>query len=496
MNYSKFYQILINVETIITPMHRKKIKRVLLIVPPTGEFIREDRCQTPIEELKTVSLRPPINLMYAAAMFEQGGCECRLRDFPAERLGWDALERELSDFNPDILFISATLPSLEEDLHSATIAKKINPEIITVAKGAHFNVHARETLQQFPALDMVVRGEYEFTCLELAQGKPTEHIQGLTFRSADGKIIHTPDRPFISNLDELPFPARHLVKNELYFRPDTMEPQTTVITNRGCPFDCIFCLAGNVAGRKNRVRSIDNIIAELRECVEKFNIRNFLFRSDLFTANKEWIINLCKRLIDEDLPIQWSCNSRVDTLDEEMLEWMRRAGCWLIAFGVEKGSDEMLQKINKRTTIADARRAITLTRNAGIKSSIYLLFGLPWDTPEVLQQDIDFAKELEPDFLEIFYVYPFPGTPLYKMAVEMGLLNGRTFPTSAYSAPAMPSLYMSIEELARWRRRALRQYYLRPGFIIKTLRHAGSPKAILNYTRYGLAQLADLLFHK
>ncbi|MCX7765947.1 MAG: B12-binding domain-containing radical SAM protein [Candidatus Sumerlaeia bacterium] len=484
-------------------MSWKKIKRALLLVPPTGLFIREDRCQTPIEELKTVALRPPIELMYAGAMFERGGCQCRLRDYPAERLNWDDLAGEIREFQPDLLLISATLPSLESDLHSATLAKEINPTIITVAKGAHFNIFDRETLAQFKQLDIVLRREYEYACLELAQGRPLSEIAGITFRNEHGEIIRTPDRPFIENLDELPFPARHLVRNELYIRPDTMEPQTTVVTNRGCPYNCIFCLSGQIAGRKNRVRSVDNIVAELRECVARFNIRNFLFRSDLFTANKQWVIQLCQRLIAEfpssshqQLSIQWSCNSRVDTLDEEMLEWMRRAGCWLIAFGVEKGSNEMLEKINKRTTIESARRAVALTKKAGIKSSIYLLFGLPWDTPEVLQQDIDFAIELDADFLEIFYVYPFPGTPLYQQAIELGLLKAGEFPTSAYSAPAMPSLYLSREELMKWRRRALRQYYLRPRFIYRTLRQAGSLKAVTNYARYGVIQLADLLTHK
>lgn len=484
-------------------MPYRQIRRVLLLVPPTGLFIREDRCQTPIEELKTVALRPPIELMYTAAMFERGGCECRLRDYPAERLSWDKLAEEIREFQPDLLLISATLPSLESDLQAATLAKEIDPAIITAAKGAHFNIFDRETLTQFRHLDLVLRREYEYACLELAQGKPFNEIAGITFRNENGEIIRNPERPFIENLDELPFPARHLVKNELYVRPDTMEPQTTVVTNRGCPYNCIFCLSGQIAGRKNRMRSVDNIVAELRECLTRFKIRNFLFRSDLFTANRQWVINLCQRLIDEfsssstrTLPIQWSCNSRVDTLDEEMLDWMRRAGCWLIAFGVEKGSNEMLEKINKRTTIEAARRAVAMTKKAGIKSSIYLLFGLPWDTPEVLQQDINFAIELDADFLEIFYVYPFPGTPLYQQAIELGLLQPGEFPTSAYSAPAMPSLYLSREELMKWRRRALRQYYLRPRFIYRTLRRAGSLKAVANYARYGLIQLADLLTHK
>jgi anaerobic magnesium-protoporphyrin IX monomethyl ester cyclase len=471
-------------------------RKVLLVVPPTGLYIREDRCQTPIEDLKTVALRPPIDLMYAAAAFEQAGCTCRLIDLPAERLGWRDLEAALKDFSPDFLVISATTPSLAEDLKSAEVAKRIAPNIVTIAKGAHFNVCDVETLEHYPALDMVLRGEYELTCREIGEGKDSAAIAGVTCRDKAGKIVRTADRPFIEDLDVLPFPARHLVKNNLYIRPDTMQAQTTIITNRGCPFDCIFCLANQVAGRKNRIRSVANILAEIEHCISTHSIRNFLFRSDLFTMNKQWVIDLCREIVARRLNIEWACNSRVDTIDEEMLDWMRRAHCWLIAYGVETGSQDLLERMNKKATLDDARRAVHLTREAGIKSSIYLLFGLPWDTPETLREDVSFAIELDADFLEIFYIYPFPGTQLYEFAISHGLLKAHTYPTAAYSEPAMPTLSMSVEELSAWRRKAMRMFYLRSRFILRTLKRSGSPKALIQYIRYGFIQLFDLLLKR
>jgi anaerobic magnesium-protoporphyrin IX monomethyl ester cyclase len=467
--------------------------KVLLIVPPTGLYIREDRCQTPIEDLKTVSLRPPIDLMYAAAEFEQTGCECRIVDYPGERLGWKELESDLRSFMPDFLVLSITTPSLEHDLRAAEVAKHVEPNIVTIAKGAHFNVLDVSTLEQRPALDMVLRGEYEEACRELGARKPLEEILGLTYRNSRGEIERNPARPFIDDLNTLPFPARHLTRNELYVRPDTGEPQTTIVTNRGCPFDCVFCLATQVAGRKNRVRSVGNIIAEIEECVDRHKIRNFLFRSDLFTTDKAWVIELCQEILNRRLDIEWVCNSRVDTIDEEMLAWMKKAHCWLIAYGVETGSHELLEKMNKRATLEDAHRAMELTRQAGIQSSIYLLFGLPWDTPATLQEDIEFAKQLDPDFLEIFYVYPFPGTPLYDMAVRDGLLRPGEIPTAAYSQPAMPTSTMNLDELRKWRRIAMRQFYLRPKVIGRTLLRARSPKVLLNYLKYGWIQLKDLI---
>jgi len=469
------------------------MKRFLLIVPPTGKYIREDRCQTPIEKLKTVALRPPIDLMYAAAGLESGGAECRLVDFPAENRSWADFRKILQEFSPDALLISITTPSLERDLEAAALAREIIPDIFTIAKGAHFNTLDVKTLEEHPELDAVLRGEYEITCRELAEGRKPEEIKGMTFRNGEGKIRQNPSRPFCDDLDQLPFPARHLVKNELYLRPDTGKPQTTIVTNRGCPFSCIFCLANQVAGRKNRVRSHENILAEIEECIQRYNIRNFLFRSDLFTASRKWVMDLCDEIIRRDLDITWACNSRVDTIDGEILRKLKAAGCWLIAFGVESGDQEILDRMNKKLKLDEVRKALELTRRSGILSSIYFLFGLPWDSPRVFETDLSFAKELDPDFLEIFYVYPFPGTRLYEIAVKAGLLQEGEIPQSAYDAPAMGTLHLSKGELSEWRRRFLRRFYLRPRYILHTMKNIRTPRVFSNYVKYGIAQLIDLI---
>jgi len=462
-------------------------------VPPTGLYIREDRCQTPIEEMKTIALRPPIDLMYSAASTEQAGCECRLVDYPAEGKGWQEFEADLREFQPQVLMISITTPSLAKDVVAAEVAKQVDPSILTVAKGAHFLVCDRETLERWPALDCVIRGEYELTAAEIGKGIPLKDIAGVTWRAPDGTIVQNPPRPFIEDLDSIPFPARHLVRNELYFRPDTMEPQTTIVTNRGCPHSCVYCLAPVVSGKKNRYRSVGNVLAELEECVTRFGIRNFLFRSDLFTQNKKWVIELCQAILERGLQIEWASNSRVDTIDAELLSWMKKAGCWLIAYGVESGNQQMLDLMKKRATVEQARQAIRLTREAGIRSSVYFLMGLPWDKPETLEDNVRFAQELMPDYVEIFYTYPFPGTELYKIALEQGLLREGEIPREAYSRPAIDGLYMTREELAQWRKKALRRIYLKPSYIWQTLRNARSPRELANYVKYGFLALKDLL---
>lgn len=473
--------------------------RILCIVPPTGRFIREDRCQTPIDKLKTVSLRPPIDLLYAAGSFEAAGCEVLLKDYPGEEQGWAELECDLREFNPQAILLSITTPSLSLDLEAAALAKRVRPGILTIAKGAHFNTLDVPTLEQYPALDIVLRGEYEHTCRDLGRrlclarggAVPFEAILGMTWRDQDGWIRRNPDRPFEDDLDTIPFPARHLANNQFYLRPDSGQMQTTLVTNRGCPFSCIYCLSNQVSGNKNRYRTVENVMAEIRECVERHGIRNFLFRSDLFTQNKSWVIKLCQAIVDSKLDIDWACNSRVDTITPEILVWMKNAGCWIIAYGVESGDPQTLERINKKAKVEDAIKAVRMTRQAGIKSSIYLLMGLPWDTAELIDKQVAFAKTLDPDFLEIFYAYPFPGTPLYDICVKEGLIKAGEIPRAAYADPAMPGLHLSIEEFSRLRRRALRKYYLRPRIVLRTLRGARSPKELVNYVRYGLAQLKD-----
>lgn len=470
------------------------MKKILLIVPPTGKFIREDRCQTPIDNLKTVALRPPIDLMYAASGCEQGGAECRLTDYPAENLGWADLERELREFQPDGIVLSITTPSLHEDMQAATVTKKVNPQIVTMAKGAHFNTLDTRTLREYPDLDLVFRGEYEESCADIARGLDFADIKGITWRRrSDGEIIQNPPRPLPRDVDVIPFPARHLVKNELYIRPDTMIPQTTIITNRGCPFSCTYCLANQVSGLKNRMRSPENVVAEIKECINKFGVRSFLFRSDLFTQKPDWVIALSDLIIKEKLEIDWACNSRVDTIREDMLHKMKAAGCWIVAFGVESGDQDALDKIKKKAKVEQAFEAVKLCRKAGVRSSVYLLFGLPWDSAETLQANIDFGKKLNPDFLEIFFVYPFPGTEMYQQAVEAGLLEDGVIPKNAYGAPAMPTKHLTVEELTTLRKKALRQFYMRPAYIARTLKNAGSPGAIFNYMKLGASQLMDLV---
>src|SRR5579862_565911 len=467
-------------------------RSLLAIVPPTGVYVREDRCQTPLAKFRTIALRPPIDLMYAAAAVESEGWRCTLVDCPAEGVDAAALERRLRTARPDAVLLSCTTQTVEEDLATAALAKRLDPRVTTIAKGAHFNVLDRDVMARHPALDCALREEIEETCRELAHGVPAADVAGLTWRRADGEIVRNPSRGFTRDLDALPFPARHLTRNALYVRPDTGEPQTTIVTNRGCPHRCKYCLANQVAGLVNRYRSVENVLAEIRECVERHGITSFLFRSDLFTQNAAWVRRLCAAILAAGLRVSWACNARVDSVDADTLRWMKRAGCWLVAFGVESGDQAALDRVQKNATVAEAQRAVALCRDAGIKSSVYLLMGFPWDTRESIEALIAFACDLDPDVVEFFYPYPFPGTPLQRQCVELGLLAPGEIPRESYSSPAFPTTTLTKRELAAYRTAALRAFYVRPRKIARTLLGTRSPNEFRNYLRVGWAQLRQL----
>jgi radical SAM superfamily enzyme YgiQ (UPF0313 family) len=431
-----------------------------------------------------------MDLLYMAGVLEKEGILCSIVDFPAKNQNWEDLRREILSWQPDALVLSITTPTLKEDMKSADLAKVINPRIVTVSKGAHFLHLDRQALADFPTLDVVMRGEYEETILDLAMGKEWGDIPGITYRQA-GEISRTPDRGFISDINAIPYPARHLIDNSLYFRPDTGEWQTTVVTSRGCPFSCVFCLAQAVSGAKVRNRTPEDVVGELIECVEKHNISNFLFRSDLFTANRKWVFSLCEKIKEAGLKIKWACNSRADTIQEDLLTAMKQAGCWLIAFGVESGDPFMLEKMKKQLKFETIQPAVNTCRKVGIQSSVYFLIGLPWENRETFENTKRFAIELDPDYVEFFYSYPFYGTDFYREAVKEGLLREGELPHMAYNHPAIPTKFLSLPELEPLRKEALCAFYMRPKFIARTLWQNPSAKAWKNYFIYGIRQLRD-----
>ena len=268
--------------------------RVLLINPPTGAFIRDDRCQVPVANLSS-GLRMPLDLACMAAAFQAHGWESRVGDYQAYSDGVDKFWREFEKFAPDSLIVNCTTPTLAKDLAFCEQVKKARPQTRIIVKGAHFAVKAKEVLTANPFVDAAIKQEAEFAAADLAAGLPDEKILGLVCCAGEN-IFENPDRPFEKNLDLVPAPARDLLDNDLYVRPDTGERMTSVLVGRGCANNCAFCLVKTVSGGEDCRRAIQSVVAEMRACLEKYRINNFYLRADNFTADRSWWRPFAKKL--------------------------------------------------------------------------------------------------------------------------------------------------------------------------------------------------------
>lgn len=456
-------------------------KRILLIYPPSPVLNREDRCQQPTKDLIVIPPLPPTDLMYLAAVAEKAGLEAKINDYSQN----GDYEADLKEFNPDYLVVNIATPTLEHDLDAVKKAKEICPNVVTIAKGAAFLTLADRIIKEYNELDFGILGEAENTLKEILEDKPKAEILGLYYKEND-EVKFTGNRPFIEDLDSLPFPARHLVDNNIYRRPDNNKVQATIKVSRGCPFHCFFCLATPVSGAKVRRRSPENIVAEIKECVEKYNIKNFLFWSDIFNIDKDWTMKLCQAIIDSGLKITWSANTRADTADLEMAEMMYKSGCRLVSIGVESGSQYMLEKMGKKITLNDVRRTVKVFKKAKIRIYNYFVIGLPWETEETVEETIKFAIELNSDFISFYTATPLPGSRFYDYALEHNLFDKETSFENAYYYPAVNTHNLSRERVFELHKSAIKRFYLRPLYILKMLSRIRSFAEIKNYFIAGM----------
>lgn len=517
----------------------QRFRRFLFINPPTGLYRRDDRCQCTVEDQTVQVIFPPIDLAVSAACAERGGAVCRIRDYPAARRTWDHFLRDLERFRPHVLVLNSTTATLDGDLQTCRLAKERLPGILTVAKGETLVVNAVHALTDHPELDLILPNEPETAVEEIARGVPLSNIRGLHFRGevlqrlgekperplaepegkaqisrvkarrapeekpidlVDGsefanRIFFTGKRELLHDLASLPYPARHLLRNELYLSPETGNPLTVVHGNRGCPAHCVFCPAGALTDYSVRFRPPADIVEELRECVEIHGIREFLFHGDTFTINKKWLLELCALIREAELDIRWGCNSRVDTIDDERAQAMKDAGCWVVAFGLESGDDDMLRKMKKNATVAQAREAVACVKRNGLRVHTFFVIGLPWETEETLEHTWQFIQDIDPDFFDFNIATPLPGTELHDIAVQDDLfVEGYDPGRAGYASGAMRT-YSGLDSayLEDWRRRHLLRLSLRPRYIARMFAKAGSPRNALMYARAGANRLRQLV---
>jgi len=408
---------------------------------------------------------PQTSLAYLAAMLKND-FKVRIIDCIAEKIYWDELEKIVKKGGPKYILTNVISSTLSNDLKVAKIGRQIGAT--TIAVGSHVTALPKEALKNFPDLDYIILGEAEETLSELINfleaGRDKnglENISGISFRR-DNDIMVTKRRPLIKDLDDLPIPCHQLLPIDKYNLPFIGKRYTFITTSRGCPYECIFCRSPIIWRRQVRSRSAKSIVKELK-LLKKLKIKNFLVHSDVFTVNKKIAIELCKTIVSRKFKFKWICNSRVDTVDEELLIWMEKAGCWMINYGIESGSQEVLDGAKKGITISQIKKAVHLTKKNKIKVWGYFMVGLPGENWQTVGETIKLAKELPLDLANFAVAAPYPGTEFYQLVKEKGWLtssNWEDFDQNYSSIVNYPQ--MSSQEISQATKKAYLAWYLRP----------------------------------
>ena len=477
-------------------------KKVLLFYPPGALFQRgEDRCQQNIDDGSAQAMRACNDLGYAAAVLLQSGYQVKLQDYQTQGDTFEMLEKDMDEFNPDMIMMSITNTTIFDDIKVINkLCEKHHP--IVVLKGALFFAPEQAMLDMidFTNVDYLIGGEIDFCIGKIADycfkgiGKP-EEINNILYKDAEGKMIPTRFHVWDDDLDAQPFPARQLMNNSLYIRPDTKETMATIQTARGCPSQCVFCLTPEISGKRVRFRSPQNVLEEMIECYEQFGIRNFFFKADTFTINPEWVKEMCELIIQSKLygKIQFTANSRVRPLKKETLELMKKAGCFLVAVGFESGSDEMLQKMRKGATVEENRQAARWCKEVGLPFWGYFVIGFPWETKEDILLTKKLVLETDPDFIEVTIALPFYGTPMYETCKKEGLLAKSVLGSDFFHSSTKGTMHLTIDEVMKLRKDILLSFYLRPQYILRKMKECiTQPSVFVQYVKYGLKLVVNL----
>lgn len=449
------------------------MKVYMLNAPFKENFVRCGRWQGVASRGGT--LYYPIWLAYATGVLEKEGYKVRLVDAPAWKWDLEKVVQDAKEFNPDLVIVDSNFSSLKND---CDIAKLLKDETgaVSVLVGPPVSQFSEKILNY--GVDIAARFEYDFIVRDIAEAiennLPLDNIRGISYKK-EGKIIHNPDREFISSkeLDEIPFVSavykKHLNLND-YFLGHTLNPMVQIFTGRGCPNRCTFCSwPENLMGRKHRVRSVNNIVNEFEFIVNELPEVNEIFiEDDTFTIGKKRIQDICTEIKNRGLDITWSCNARAN-LDYESMKMMKDAGCRLLDVGYESGSDEILKNIKKGITTVDSRQFTKDAKKAGLMILADFIVGVPGETKETVEQTINFISSIKPNILQVSVATPMPGTEFYRYAKENKYLLTDDLENSidenGFQKCIISYPNFTKEEIEFYVDKALKQYYLNFSYI-------------------------------
>jgi radical SAM superfamily enzyme YgiQ (UPF0313 family) len=522
-------------------MPREKSERldVLVLNPPSpdGDLFLRDIARVG-RRTRDGIIWPQTALAQIGAVVQEAGYTVDVIDAIGLGMTWEDFERYMWKHKPRYMVIHATAPTLTNDMRTTFVGKAVGT--ISMAIGTHVTPMSRETLESYPTLDVVIRGEPEMSIMEVIRkideiteaekhtdtilvgnteltapwrklpfpdasylttrgrfagvapalvAKALREVRGVAFRNEHTEIQINPDRPFIEDLDSLPIPLHHKLPWQKYKVPIVGGPYTFVLTSRGCPAGCRYCIKHVTYQASVRHRSPDHVLKELY-MLKEMGMHHVHFEADLFTVKKEFVYDLCNAIIKDGIQIRWSCNSRVDFVDEEELRLMKRAGCFMIAWGLESGSEAVLKRARKGTTVTRIRETIAASNRAGIKNWGYFIIGLPGETVDTIQETIALSKSIPVDIALFHIATPYPGTPFYYEAVENGWIQmNRWEDYDMYSHTVLNYPHLSSQDLEYWARRAAREWSLRPGPMMTFLKGAANPDTLGQLWKIGTNHL-------
>jgi anaerobic magnesium-protoporphyrin IX monomethyl ester cyclase len=407
-----------------------------------------------------------LGLGYLAAVLEKNEYQVDVIDCQLLKLSLEDFRSEISKRQPNIVGVTSSTLTYQSALKLIKIVKEACPDCITIAGGPHVTFWDDKALEECPELDIVVRREGEITMLEIVQkieaDKSYDDVLGTTVRK-EGKIVKNPDRPYIEDLDGLPFPARHLWPME---RLREYEDILYLATSRGCVYWCEFCTTVRMHGRKYRMRSPKNVVDELEFLHKTYGAKKFTFCDDAFTVDQPRTEALCSEILQRGLKIEWNCGTRVDMITKDLLMKMKESGCISVWFGVESGTQQVLDAMKKGITPELTIKVLGWVRELGLKPVPNVILGFPGETKKSAWKTIKFVEKIAPDEVGFYNVAtPFPGTPMYDIVKEKGWLRVTDFDMYDTTHPIFETPWLSMKDLGKLREGAFHHYYLRTAFL-------------------------------
>ena len=444
----------------------------------------------------------PQGLCSLAAVAREHGYTSVIIDSEAVGLNVEGTLQEALRHLPQYVGISTYTISVDVVAEIAARLKRENPDLLVIVGGAHVSAIPGDTMKKYPQFDIGVIGEGEVTLLELLRTLDSSGdlgtVKGIVFRKK-GEIVKTGRRPFIDDLDSLPLPAWDLLPRlDKHYIPagDSIKrlPSAGIVTSRGCPGRCYFCNAG-VFGRRTRDNSAEYVVRMIKDLIERYGIKDIYIQDDTFVVNREKVMEFCHRLIDEEPDITWSCHARTDLVDPEMLALMKKSGCWQIGFGMESGSQKVLDSISKGTTVEQNERALQWCKDVGLAVKGLFMMGSFGETKETIRETFDFIRHAYMTDFHMTFFTPFPATVAYKIWDRHGKFDPSQPPLLTLEPSFVPN-GLTREELIRYQKEAYRAFYLRPRIILyflpkllkprQTIKIVKSAMALLNYAFSGL----------